>query len=99
LTSDFLFDAIGTIPAMILNEGPEFYWLKVFRFIHISRLSKPLEYVLHLLLSKYSKKRQNDLAGFTILILMVIYSSHINACVWLWLGSFESCEDSMNSQG
>jgi hypothetical protein len=46
---------------------------------------------MHWALSKYSKKRQNDLSGFTSLILMVVYTSHLNACVWLYIGKFEPC--------
>ena len=55
----FWFDAIGTIPNLFfLNEGIEYYWLKIFRFIHISRLNTPPKLLMGVLLSKYSKKRQ-----------------------------------------
>jgi len=92
LTTYFIFDAIGTIPNMaFFNEGREFYWLKIFRFVHLYRLHQPLQLVLKCALAKYSKKRQNDLTSFTILILLVIYSSHINACFWLYLGDLEAC--------
>lgn len=47
--------------------------------------------MLKCLLAKYSKKRQNDLTGFTILILLVIYSSHLNACLWLYIGNQSPC--------
>jgi len=84
----FWFDAIGTIPNLFfLQEGIRFYWLKVFRFIHISRLNTPPKLLMGVLLSKYSKKRQNDLTQFAILIVLVIYISHICACIWLWLGA------------
>jgi len=46
---------------------------------------------MHWALSKYSKKRQNDLSGFTSLILMVVYTSHLNACLWLWIGQMYDC--------
>lgn len=46
---------------------------------------------MHWALSKYSKKRQNDLSGFTSLILFVVYISHLMACIWLWLGKMEKC--------
>lgn len=94
LTGYFIFDAISTIPnLMIFNEGLQFYWLKIFRFVHIYRLHQPLQLLMKCLLFKYSKKRQNDLTGFTTLILSVIYSSHINACLWLWFGARENCMD------
>ena len=90
----FIFDAVSTIPNMaIFNEGRQFYWLKVFRFVHLNRLHQPLQMLLKCALAKYSKKRQNDLTSFTILILLVIYSSHINACIWLFLGNQEPCPD------
>jgi len=61
--------------------------------VHIYRLHTPLVLMMKCLLSKYSKKRQNDLISFTSLILSVIYTSHISACLWLWLGAMSSCED------
>jgi len=88
----FIFDFIGTIPCLLFyNEQWPFYWLKVFRFIHIFRLTIPLKYFMHWALSKYSKKRQNDLSGFTSLILFVVYISHLMACIWLFLGKMNPC--------
>ena len=78
----FWFDAIGTIPNLFfLNEGMQYYWFMVFRFIHISRLNTPPKLLMGILLSKYSKKRQNDLTQFAILIILVIYISHIMECI------------------
>ena len=42
-------------------------------------------------LSKYSKKRQNDLTSFGTLIINVIYISHISACIWISLGYQSEC--------
>lgn len=44
-------------------------------------------------LQKYSKKRQNDLTSFAGLILYVVYTSHLMACIWLIFGMFEDCVD------
>jgi hypothetical protein len=94
----FIFDAIGTFPNLFFfGEGLRFYWLKVFRFIHVSRLNVPPKLLMSVLLSKYSKKRQNDLTQFAILILSVIYTSHICACLWLWLGAETGCILSENT--
>lgn len=94
LTTYFAFDFVSTIPEMaIFNEGPKYYWLKLFKFVHLYRLHQPLSLILKFVLAKYSKKRQNDLTGFMILILLVIYSSHINACIWLYLGYESPCQD------
>lgn len=94
----FWFDAIGTVPNLFfLNEGIRFYWLKVFRFIHISRLNTPPKLLMGVLLSKYSKKRQNDLTQFAILIILVIYISHIMACIWLYLGAQQGCINSADA--
>lgn len=87
----FIFDVIATIPELFLNEGMQFYWLKVFRMVHIYRLTIPLQLLLGCALQKYSKKRQNDLTGFAGLILYVIYTSHIMACIWLYLGMLQKC--------
>jgi hypothetical protein len=58
LTGYFLFDVVATLPNLLfLNEGRQFYWLKVFRFVHIYRLHSPLVLLMKCLLSKYSKKR------------------------------------------
>ena len=92
LTGYFIFDFLGTIPCLIFfNEEYPYYWFKVFRFAHFFRLTIPLRYFMHWALSKYSKKRQNDLSGFTSLILMVVYTSHLNACVWLKIGKMYPC--------
>ena len=44
------------------------------------------------LLKNYSKKRQNDISYFACLILIVIYTNHISACIWLYLGKMQNCE-------
>ena len=44
-------------------------------------------------LQKYSKKRQNDLTSFAGLILYVVYTSHLMACIWLKLGMLNECND------
>jgi len=94
----FIFDFFGTIPCLVLyNEQWPYYWLKVFRFVHIFRLTIPLKYFMHWALSKYSKKRQNDLSSFTSLILFVVYISHLMACIWLFLGMMSPCLAKPNS--
>lgn len=85
LTGYFIFDIVSTIP-LFYNENFNVYWLKLFRFVHVFRLTQPNQLLLNYLLSKYSKKRQSDLSSFISLIIYVIYSSHINACIWLYLG-------------
>jgi hypothetical protein len=88
-----VFDVIATLPNMILfNEGREYYWLKFFRFVHVYRLPIPLQHLMRCLMSKYSKKRQNDLTSFAILILLVIYINHLSACFWLYLGNLNACD-------
>lgn len=95
----FWFDVIGTIPELVLwDEGINFYPLKLFRFVHVYRLHKPFSLLMKRLLSKYSKKRQNDLITFMILILTVIYISHIHACFWLFLGGLEDCGNGHDDQ-
>lgn len=96
LTGSFIFDLASTIFGLLSNESFNVYWLKCFRIIHIYRLTQPLNIVLSCILQKYSKKRQNDLTGFAGLILYVIYSSHINACCWLWLGGLTDCQNPKN---
>lgn len=93
LRSYFVFDVIATLPNMIFfNEGRTFYWLKFFRFVHVYRLPIPLQHLMRCLMSKYSKKRQNDLTSFAILILLVIYINHLSACFWLFLGTLQPCD-------
>ena len=65
--------------------------MKLFRIIHFTKLTQPLQLLLACVLQKYSKKRQNDLTSFAGLILYVIYLSHIMACVWLIIGKIEDC--------
>ena len=79
----FFFDVIATLPGLCNGENYNLYGLKAFRLIHFFRITKPLELLLDIVLSKFSKKRQNDLTSFCCLILYVIYISHILACVWL----------------
>jgi hypothetical protein len=99
LKTYFIFDLLGTVPEMVLfDEGITFYPCKLFRFVHVYRLHKPFSLLMKRMLSKYSKKRQNDLITFMILILTVIYISHIHACFWLFLGGLEDCKDTSDSQ-
>ena len=58
----FWFDAIGTLPCLFFfAEGLAYYPLKLFRFVHVYRLNTPPKMLMSIILSKYSKKRQNDL--------------------------------------
>lgn len=91
LTGYFIFDVASTLPELFMNETINFYWLKMLRLIHVPRLTQPLNVLLHCVLQKYSKKRQNDLTGFAGLILYVIYTSHIMACAWLIVGKYNEC--------
>ena len=91
LTGYFIFDAIGTIPCLVMGEKFQYYWLKAFRIIQIYRLTQPLQLALGCALQKYSKKRQNDLKSFAGLILYVIYVCHVMACAWLYLGKDTEC--------
>jgi len=56
LRGSFIFDVVSTIP-LVREENFEFYWLKLIRLVHLSRLTRPLEMLLSVLLQKYSKKR------------------------------------------
>lgn len=58
VTGTFLFDIIGTLPAFLMGEAFEVYWLKIFRcIIHMFWLTQPLEMLMAICLKKYSKKR------------------------------------------
>ena len=82
-----------------MGEVMEYYGLKIFRIIHLNKLTSPLHLLLACVLQKYSKKRQNDLSSFAGLILYVIYLSHIMACLWLIIGNFNDCKlDSSNPE-
>lgn len=89
----FFFDVIATVPCLFMGEPINFYILKLFRMVHVLRITQPLHLVLGCALQKYSKKRQNDLTSFAGLILGVIYISHLMACMWLYLGQKKNCVD------
>ena len=55
------------------------------------RLMQPLVLLMKYLLKNYSKKRQKDILDFACLILIVIYTNHISACIWLKLGKMQDC--------
>ena len=77
-----------------MSEPGTYYILKFFRIVHVTRLTHPLQLMLGIALQKYSKKRQNDLSSFASLIFYVIYVSHMMACMWLWIGQMQPCDDS-----
>jgi hypothetical protein len=93
LTGFFIFDVISTLPELFMGEIFDYYYLKIFRIIHFTKLTLPLNLLLTCVLQKYSKKRQNDLTSFAGLILYVIYLSHIMACIWLMIGVIDDCGD------
>jgi len=53
----FFFDVIATIPCLFMGEPIKFYILKLFRMVHVLRITQPLHLVLGCALQKYSKKR------------------------------------------
>ena len=93
LLGQFIFDVVATLPCLFMGEIIDYYFLKFFRIIHVTRLTQPLQLILGCALQKYSKKRQNDLTSFASLIFYVIYVSHLMACAWLYLGQLYSCKD------
>lgn len=99
ITGHFIFDAAATLPGMFLGESIRYYKFKLFRLVHVGRVTLPQQYVLQFLLQKYSKKRQNDLTTFAALILYVIYTSHIMACAWLHFGMLEECKIDPGMEG
>jgi len=92
----FVFDVVATIPCLFMSEPGNYYLLKIFRIVHVTRLTQPLQLLLGVALQKYSKKRQNDLSSFAGLIFYVIYVSHLMACLWLWIGQQQNCEESQD---
>ena len=60
LKSYFIFDVLATVP-LFWNENLKLWALKCMKFIHLDRLTLPLEVLLGIALQKYSKKRQSDL--------------------------------------
>jgi len=88
----FVFDLVATVPCLFMGETGQYYILKLFRMVHVLRITQPLQLILGCALQKYSKKRQNDLTSFAGLILGVIYISHLMACGWLLLGKLQPCD-------
>ena len=89
----FVFDVIGTIPVLVMQQSFKYYWLKLFRcLVHVMRLSIPLELGMGIILHKQSKKRQNDLITFFSLIVGVIFVAHVMGCIWLSLGGLYPCK-------
>ena len=82
----FIFDFVATIPTLFSGEAQSVYYLKIFRILHVQRLNEPVNIILMIILSNYSKKRQGDLIGFSSLIFKVIYMCHCLACLWYYLG-------------
>lgn len=94
VSTTFIPDVIATIPQlMFLGESHAYFPLKLFRIVHFFHITYPLSFALNCALQKYSKKRQNDLIVFARLILIVIYISHLMACIWLLLGDMNPCKD------
>ena len=46
ITGYFIIDVVATIPELYMQESREFYYLKVFRILHIYRLTHPLQLLL-----------------------------------------------------
>jgi hypothetical protein len=92
VSTTFIPDVLATVPQLLfLREQHQFFWFKLCRIVHFYHLTYPLSFALNCALQKYSKKRQNDLIVFARLILIVIYISHVMACIWLLLGDQEPC--------
>ena len=95
VTGTFFLDLLSAVPIFCFNINKVFlkyYWLRFFRNVHLFDITYPFEVVMLRLLHKHSKKRQSDLISFAVLILMVLYLSHIMACVWISLGLNEKCD-------
>ena len=94
----FVFDVLATIPCLFSGENRDLYPFKVIRIVHFGRISDPIYLILGFVLSKYSKKRQQDLSGFVALLIFVVFIAHFMACIWLSLGFKEACYGSFLSQ-
>jgi hypothetical protein len=51
ITNNFLFDVASTFPTLVYyNQNFKTYWLKLFRIVHIVRLTQPFELLLGFIL-------------------------------------------------
>ena len=60
VTGSFAYDLITVIPGLLMINNREWlkaYPIKILRNIHVTRLFEPLELVLSLVLTRYSRKR------------------------------------------
>lgn len=57
LQGKFIFDIIATIPGLINSQNLNTYRYKLFRMVHLVRLTEPLLFIMKFLLKSYSKKR------------------------------------------
>jgi len=53
----FFFDVIASVSGLYSQQSIHFYWLKLFRIVHLPRLTEPLSLLMRFLLKNYSKKR------------------------------------------
>jgi len=67
LTGSFILDVIATIPGLIAFKNRDmmkFFPLRIFRNIHIDKISAPIRLLGEVLFRSFSKKRQEDLIYF-----------------------------------
>ena len=90
----FWFDVLASVSGLICQESFKYYWLKIFRLIHINQIIIPFDHILRRhILKNFTKKRQNMLMGFVTLNLIILYICHVNACIWIYLGQEVNCWD------
>ena len=95
LTGTFIFDLISIFPVIgnLVNKiFLKYYWLRSIRIVHVFIIIYPFELLLQCIMSKHSKKRQSDYINFATLIVLILYLSHLMACVWIALGLSETCD-------
>jgi len=98
ITGYFLADAIATMPGFFAGEPLEFYFLKLFRLVHWYRLGLPLKKVLGWALQNNTLEGKSKTIGSSTLMLYVLYSCHLLACVWILIGRAYKCDDKNDKQ-
>eukprot|EP00347_Sterkiella_histriomuscorum_P018484 403345342 len=87
----FIFDFLSVIPSLIANESKALYLFKLARFVHAERLFALFKFILvKFLLSRgYNRMKVADYANLLTLMIFVIFSTHILACIYIYIGRRE----------
>ena len=93
LKGSMVFDMLATLPSLFLNGNSDWFFLKLFRLVHMRRVYGAISDMIKYILNKFGfDKATVEKTSYIFDLLIFSFSIiHILGCVWIYFGNVIEC--------